>query len=671
MKFRENLLPGIFLFLFLVLLASLAMYVSQQPPNSLPASTPPAEFSAERAFRHVEALAREPRPVGTAAHARSRKYIVGELQALGLSPQIQETTVADPKSAIDPKMSVAGTVQNVMARLAGTGGSKALLLVSHYDSVATGRGASDDASGVATLLETARALQAGPALKNDVVLLFTDGEEVGLLGARAFVEAHSWAKEAGLALNFDSGGGTGIVYTYETSPGNAGIIREYAKAVPYPVASSMMYEVYRTMPNDSDFTLLKKAGVPRFNFAHLGSKSRYHTLKDNPDNLDRRSLQHHGFNALSLVRHFGDLDLSNLRRDGNLVYFGIINKGLLYYPEAWALPLAILTGLIFIGLSVFGWRQGKVSLAGLLWGALAFLLNVLVSAGTVWLVWRGILKLYPQYGTVVDTYNGFSYWLAFITLTLAITAAFYNLLRRHLRLADLALGALLWWVIPTVVVSQMMPGISYWLQWPLLFSLIGLGLLLFLPEQEIASWRRLALLAAAVLPALLVFAWSIYAFYLTLGTDLIIVPVLLMALMLGLFIPHFDLLARPYPWALPATAGFVAVAALLAGSLAALPDAASPQADSIFYALNADTGQALWISEDPQPDVWTSQFLGTAFKRGELPALFPHLSDKFLFAPARYHPRPADRMPLARQFLPKNKTDTILVTKTFVFDRKD
>ena len=111
MKSKRNLFPGICLFLFLVLLASSAMYLSQKPPDSLPASTPPAEFSAERAFRHVEALAREPRPVGTAAHAQARNYIGRELWTLGLSPQIQETTVADPKSAIDPKMSVAGTVQ--------------------------------------------------------------------------------------------------------------------------------------------------------------------------------------------------------------------------------------------------------------------------------------------------------------------------------------------------------------------------------------------------------------------------------------------------------------------------------------------------------------------------------------------------------------------------------
>jgi hypothetical protein len=785
MKSKGNLLPALFLFMILVLGASLTMYVSQQPPESLPASAPPAEFSAERAFRHVEALAREPRPVGTAAHARARSYIVGALQALGLSPQIQETAVADPKSAIDSKMSVAGTVQNIVARVAGTGGTKAILLVSHYDSVATGRGASDDASGVATLLETARALQARPALKNDVIFLFTDAEEVGLLGARAFVEAHPWAKEVGLALNFDTGGTGGVVYTYETSPGNSGIIKEYAKAVPYPVASSMMYEVYRTMPNDSDFTPLRQAGIPGFNLAHLGSKYRYHTMTDNPDHLDLGSLQHHGSYAMSLTRHFGALDLSNLPRDGNLVYFGVANKGLLYYPEAWVVPLAILTALLFIGLAVFGWRQGKVSLTGLLWGALAFLLNVLVSAGSVWLVWRGLLKVYPQYGTVVDIHNGFFYWLAFIILTLAISTALYNLFRRHLRLADLALGALLWWAIPTVVVSQVMPGASYWLQWPLLSSLIGLGLLWFLPEQEFASWRRVALLAVAPIPALLLFTWSIYAFYLSLGTDLIIVPVLVMALMLGPFIPHFDFWARPYRWALPATAGFAAAAALITGSLTAVPDAANPQADSIFYALNADTSEALWISEDPQPDVWTSQFLCTTFKRGELPYLFPHLEDKLLFAPApaldltasqvkllsdrstgdtralqlhittprqvpwvevtigstspissitlagkhilyqndpaqgrlngymktfqywvppaggfdfdigisppgnvkifvrnygfglpqipgfRHDPRPADRMPLARQFLPKNKTDTVLVSKSFVFGRQN
>ncbi len=178
MEHRNSLLPALSLFLFLVIVAALVMVLSQQPPAPLPASAPATDFSAERAFRHVEALGREPHPVGTAAHARARDYIVSELQALGLDPQIQAATVVDPISPANPQWGVAGDVQNVVARLSGTGGSKAILLVSHYDSVATGPGASDDGAGVATLLETARALKAGPPLKNDVLLLFADAEEL-------------------------------------------------------------------------------------------------------------------------------------------------------------------------------------------------------------------------------------------------------------------------------------------------------------------------------------------------------------------------------------------------------------------------------------------------------------------------------------------------------------
>lgn len=632
--FKHTIAPVVFLFLFLVFSIVLVMYISQRPPTPLPESTPPAEFSAERASRHVKAIAIEPRPIGTPAHARARIYIINELRALGLDPHIQNATVVDPISAVNPAWAVAGNIQNVVARMAGTGGSKAILLVCHYDSVATGPGASDDGAGVATLLETARALRAGPALKNDVILLFTDAEEVGLLGAKGFVKQHPWINNVGLAMNFDTGGDKGVVYTYETSPGNAGLIAEYAKAVPYPVASSMMYEVYRMMPNESDFTPLRKAGIAGFNFAHIGGKYRYHTITDNPDNLDQRSLQHHGSYALSLTRHFGNIDLMKIKRDSNYVYFNILNLGFLYYPEEWAFPLAILTALFFIGLLMFGWRCKKVSLPGLLVGALAFLLNMFVSTGAVWLLWQGLLILYPLYGAVIDIHNGFWYWLAFIILTFAITTALYNLFRRRLRLADLTLGALLCWLIPTVVLAYMMPGISYWFEWPLLFSMIGLGLLWVFPGEEYISWCHITLLAAVALPAFILFAWCIYSFYLALGTNLIIIPVIIMALFLGLFIPHLDLFARPYPWSLPATAGLVAIAALIAGSLNAVPDKTNPQPDSILYALNADTRQALWISEDAKPDVWTSQFLGKGYRQGKLPEIFPHLADTFLSSPA-------------------------------------
>jgi len=634
MEPRHSPWPAASLWLFLTLVAAATMSASQQPPRVVSASAPPTEFSAERAFRHVVALAGEPRPIGTEAHAQARAYILSELRALGLDPQVQVTLVVDPQSAVDPAWSVAGNIQNVVARLRGTGGGKAILLLGHYDSVATGPGASDDAAGVATLLETARALQAGPAIKNDVILLFTDAEEVGLLGVVGFVEQHPWAKDVGLALNFDTGGDTGVVYTYQTSPGNARLIAEYARAVPYAVASSMMDAVYRTMPNESDFTPLLEAGIAGFNFAHVGGKFRYHTLTDSAANLDQGSLQHQGSYALSLTRHFGDLDLTGLSSSSNSIYFNILGLGLVQYPEAWALPIAAAIALLFVGLVALGWRRGQVTAGGLALGAVAFGPVMLMCAGLAWVIWQGLVKLYPQYGAVVDTPNGVFYWLAFGALTVAVTFCVYTLLRRYIRLGDLALGAQLWWLIAMIMASLKMPGASCWLAWPLLFSLIGLGLLWLIPERQLNPWRRAVILAATALPMLLLVGWSPYAFYLTMGTDLIVLPVAIMVLLLGLLVPHLDQAARPQAWILPVCAGAVAAGALIAGSLTAAPDAEHPQADSMFYALVADTDQAFWISSDPEPDAWTSQFLGTSYRTGGLPQIFPDSSRAYLFAPA-------------------------------------
>src|SRR5207249_5261569 len=101
----------------------------------------------------------------------------------------------------------AGGVQNIMARLPGRepGGSD-VLLMAHYDGVEAGPAAADDGAGSAAILETLRALRAGPPLAHDVVALFTDGEEAGLLGAAAFVREHPWAKDVGIALNFEARG---------------------------------------------------------------------------------------------------------------------------------------------------------------------------------------------------------------------------------------------------------------------------------------------------------------------------------------------------------------------------------------------------------------------------------------------------------------------------------
>ena len=174
---------------------------------------------------------------------------------------------------------MAGVVHNVVARLPGRDPSRAVLLVAHYDSVPTAAGAADDGSGVAALLETARALRSGPSPRNDIIFLFTDGEERGLLGSQAFLQDDPWAYAAGVVLNFDSPGSSSPALMYETSPGNGLLVSHYL-AAGQAYGSSLMYEVSRRQPVVSDFRPFVARGIPGMTFGMLdGPAVRPHGLR--------------------------------------------------------------------------------------------------------------------------------------------------------------------------------------------------------------------------------------------------------------------------------------------------------------------------------------------------------------------------------------------------------
>ena len=191
--------------LFITLVVFLGLY-QERPPNAKPENAPPAEFSAGRAMKDLKVIAQRPHPIGSAEEEAIRAYLVNELAMMGSSPEVQRATVVNQQRSTSI---AAATVNNIIARLKGTGGTKAVLLVGHYDSVPTSPGASDDGSSVTAILETLRALKASPPLKNDVICLFTDGEEVGLLGAKAFVDESAVAKDVGLVMNFEARGNGG------------------------------------------------------------------------------------------------------------------------------------------------------------------------------------------------------------------------------------------------------------------------------------------------------------------------------------------------------------------------------------------------------------------------------------------------------------------------------
>ncbi len=639
-----GLLRPLLLILLFVATAFLAIYM-QQPPPAAPATSPSIDFSSARALRHVQAIAQRPRPIGSAASEAAREYISGELRTQGLDPQVQTATALNPDKG--PPYHFA-TVRNIVARLKGAGGDKAVLLMAHYDSVPMGPGASDDGVGVATLLETARALKSGPPPGRDVIFLFTEGEEVGLLGARAFVNDHPWAKDVGVALNFEARGSDGPVIMFETSEGNDWMVDGLAAAAPDPVANSLSYEIYKRMPNDTDLTVFKKAGLPGMNFAHIGGLTHYHTATDDVESVSERSLQHHGSYALSLARRFGAFSLDGRGRT-NAVYFNLLGPIFVHYSGALVLPLAALTVLLYACVLILGFRRRRLTAKGIAFGALAPALSGIAAALAVTLVWRLALPLHRGFEPTPwgDPYDGGFYVVGLVLLSLAVIAVSYVLFRRWTSAPNLAAGALLCWVVSAVAVSVLVPGASYLLVWPLLCALVGTAILFVKWERE-SAWKWVGLALTAV-PAVALFSPLIQQVFNALTLNSAGLVAILLALCCGLLVPHLQILAGSKPWVFPAAAAALGFA-LIAGGLAAAGAGGRHKQDNIFYGLNADTGEALWASTAAAPDEWTTQFFPSGGRQRQMEDVFPIVDEgPFLTAAAGPATLPAPEVSLLEE----------------------
>jgi hypothetical protein len=308
---------------------------SNAPPRPLDHSAPPGDFSAARAKLHVDQIAREPHPIGTDANRRVRDYLIEQLTALGAEVRVQSTV-----GIVNTGRSIrAGTAENIVATLRGTANRRALMLASHYDSVPMSPGASDAGAGVGAILEVFRALKHVAPLKNDLIVVYTDGEEEGLVGAAGFVRDHpDLARWVGVVLNLEARGSSGPALMFETSDGNGWLAREFARAAPHPMASSVAYAVYKELPNDTDMTVFKRAGFMGLNSAFSATFENYHTPRDSPENLSLASVQHLGANALALARHFGNSEAEPTRQPDR-IYFNWLGSRIIHCPPwspAWS-----------------------------------------------------------------------------------------------------------------------------------------------------------------------------------------------------------------------------------------------------------------------------------------------------------------------------------------------
>ena len=519
------------------LACALLALARQRPPEMSVQGVSPSQFSLDNALTHIRTIAARPHPSGSAENTKVREYLVKTLTDEGLTPQIQELVLMGQTSEAPL------VVRNVVARLNGSNNTRAVLLVAHHDTTDRSPGAADNGSSVAALLETARALKTGPPLRNDVIFLFTDREEYGLLGAHAFVAKHAWSKDVGLVLNFDARGNRGPVLMFETGQNNGWVIKEFARAAPHPFTSSVLPDLYRLLPNNTDFTVFRNQGLPGLNFAFIDGHAFYHQSTDTIENLDPRSVAHLGWYALSLTRHFGDLDLNSPTAVDNAIYFDLLGSTVISYPRRWTALIAVLVSALYVGILGIALNRNRVRASGILAGSLAFLINALAVPLVITSTYVILARFFPAVANASNNVTERNLYLAgCAALTIVIGALIYRVFARRMSVTEATLGGLFWWLLGTLLTSLFLQGGSYLFTWPLLLILLAhLSLTVLTHCQRPAV--HLLLPAAGMFLSVILFVPFIYHASIALNSVLYGLAMCMFAFVVSLFLPLFGKLS--------------------------------------------------------------------------------------------------------------------------------
>lgn len=608
------------------------------PPSEAPATEPGHSFSAARAMRHVEIIARGPRPVSSPGHAAAQAYIVAELRKIGLSPEIQRTVSAFRFPGSEGFS--ASAVENIIARIPGSLPDGAILLDTHYDGATTGPAAGDCAACVATALETARAIVAGPQIRNDVIFVFSDAEEVGDHGAHAFATQHPWMRDVRLALNYEAMGSRGIGALYVTSPGNLALVGALAQAMPRGFGSSFVTAIFNATPDLRNACNLQdylNAGVAGLGFVLHGDTQNYHTLLDDPAHLDPRSVQSFGQSALGVIRAFGNAPLDSLKVREDATFFALWPVGVIRYPATWSLALALAALSGALGLSALGARKRSLSGVGVGMGALGTLFLVVAVTAATGAVWWGVRALNPN--LQVFLIGGYATpWNVAGLNALAVAGVLAAMGLWKARPMTVLASVFVLAAVVGLALAIIQPTMAYPAIWPALFGLPSLACLVFAVPggrlQRIGGWLSLvplvvivAILTSLVGPSGMLTAFSVRLEALS-GLPLMVAPMILTT-----FAAAFTAVAIPYVLDIrrgPVGAQIIPAVLTLAGLCALVGGAAfsgfneeQPRPEAVRYELDADTGLARWVTNDAMPGAWSGLFISPRTPRRADGAIIP------------------------------------------------
>jgi hypothetical protein len=559
--------------------------------------TATTEFSAVRASNTLARILgpERPHPAGTVENARVRARIVQEFAALGIE--------AKPYRAMGCRYGrrygaiQCATVTDLIAQVK-KGEGKAVVLLAHYDSVPAGPGAADDGSGVASVLETVRALKArGYPGKHPILAVLTDGEEYGLLGAASFLHNPKLKARVGAVANVEARGNRGPSLLFQTSDGNGPLIDLYAKSAGSYFTSSLFAEIYKLMPNDTDLTLFIRDGIPSFNFAFSENVAHYHTPRDTRANLSRATLQHQGENLLDIVSGLEQTDFPALK-GGNDVYLSILGVVLPRMPQWWALPLSL---LLFVALAFAAYmaRERKMR-----WDQqfLSFAMVPLLLIGCGLAGWglHTIAQLVsaspdPTFAYPVTFRIALSFAVAGVALAVSSIAPPQGL----------ASGAWLWLAGLGILMAAFLPGISPYFLIPCLIAAILLLLAARSRQRWLGRVGQISLLIAAILNLVVWFA-LVAAGESLMGLKLHPLFTVPAALGVAAIVPLLAIepLSRAARRLLVSLCFLVAIAAAAAAGLIPPYSEAAPQRLNLNYVEDHVRNRAIWAADAgaPLPD---------------------------------------------------------------------
>lgn len=502
--------------IFVLLLAALALKGALLTLPAPPATADSAGFDANRAATRLGRILGDerPHPVDSVVADALRERLIAEMRTVGLEPRVTDAMTCN--GAATSRAIACARVRNLIATIGPAEGRHAML-VAHYDSSFAGPGAADDGIGVATLLEVADRLR-GRTLARPISFQFNEGEEMGLLGARAFLDSDPLAGRIDTLLNFEARGVTGPAAMFETSRPNRAAMTLYRAAVARPSANSLSTDLYGLIPNSTDVTVFAERDWTILNFAVIGNETRYHSMGDDLAALDRRSLQHMGEQALQLTERLatGEAPAAN---GGALIYMDLLGRTLVALPMLVGL---VLLGLLLVFFLVVAKRRrafGRSLLAmaaALLGGtALAFAGDFLVGLLRPGDYWRGwpVVTTTAVYASALaaavaallliarDAERGqlrAAFWLVYVGLGAGLSAvapgaSIFFLAPPLLVAAGMALGSRLPWAETTGAIAAA------------LFLFVTLGAALSLFEELMSAgplWMFAPLGALLLLPAL-------------------------------------------------------------------------------------------------------------------------------------------------------------------------